>query len=136
MAKQELNLSAILSRTAPARLEVYAASIADGRGNTLRRRLFVVEVGSLGETRLRQPTVFLDLILAEAGAPVALPGPGGGGALPAGTGDPTFPAERGTGRQKELDTIARHVEVSLLTLIDRQQRQIADSSSERSKGRT
>ncbi|MDR7444801.1 MAG: DUF3883 domain-containing protein, partial [Armatimonadota bacterium] len=119
-----------LHRTAPARLEVYAASVADGRGNILHRQLFVVEVGPSGEMRLRQPTLFLDLI------PV-MPG----------TADPPpiFPVDRNEverfllesglqsflgkvqqERQKELETIARHVEVSLLTLIDRQQRQIAE----------
>ena len=118
-----------LHRTAPFRLEVYAASIADGRGHTLHRQLFVVEVADSGEMRLRQPTVFLDLIPAEAKT----------------AGDPPIPSDREEverfllesglqpflqqvqqERQKELETIARHVEVSLLTLIDRQQRQAAD----------
>jgi superfamily II DNA or RNA helicase len=118
-----------LHRTGPFRLEVYAASIADGRGNTLHRQLFVVEVAESGRMRLRQPTVFLDLIPAEARS----------------TGDPPIPSDREEverfllesglqpflqqvqqERQRELDTIARHVEVSLLTLIDRQQRQAAD----------
>jgi superfamily II DNA or RNA helicase len=118
-----------LYRTTPARLEVYAASIADGRGNTLHRQLFVVEVDPSGRMRLRQPTVFLDLIPVTAGT----------------VDPPVFPVDRTEverfllekglqpflehvkqERQRELETIARHVEVSLLTLIDRQQRQAAD----------
>ncbi len=126
-----------LHRTAPARLEIYAASIADGQGNTLHRQLFVVEVEPSGQMRLRQPTLFLDLI------PVA----------PRMVNPPRFPVDR-TGverfllekglqpflatvqeeRQKELDTIARHVEVSLLTLIDRQQRQIAELLERQQQG--
>ncbi len=126
-----------LHRTAPARLEVYAASVADGQGNILHRQLFVVEIGPSGEMRLRQPTLFLDLI------PVA-----------SGTVDPSvFPIDRTEverfllekglqpflekvqeERQKELETIARHVEVSLLTLIDRQQRQIAELLERQQQG--
>jgi len=118
-----------LNRTAPCRLEVYAASIADGRGNSLHRQLFVVEVADSGNMRLRQPTVFLDLIPAEAQTPVDLP------SSPNREEIERFLLESGLRpslqkiqeeRQNELDIIARHVEVSLLTLIDRQQRQAAD----------
>jgi|UniRef100_A0A7C2B7F8 superfamily II DNA or RNA helicase len=118
-----------LGREAPARLEIFAASIADGRGNTLHRRLFVVEVGQTGPLRLRQPTVFLDLIPAD----------------PPPTEKPSFAVdyqqveeflvEQGLeaflkeiqqDRLREIDTIAQHVELSLNTLIDRQQRQVAE----------
>jgi superfamily II DNA or RNA helicase len=126
-----------LYRTTPARLEVYAASIADGRGNTLHRQLFVVEVDSSGRMRLRQPTVFLDLIPVTAVT----------------VGSPVFPVDRTEverfllekglqpfleqvkqERQRELETIARHVEVSLLTLIDRQQRQAAELLQRQQRG--
>jgi len=118
-----------LHRAEPFRLEVYAASVADGSGNTLHRQLFVVEVADSGEMRLRQPTVFLDLIAAEAKI----------------AGDPLIPFDREEverfllesglqpflqqvqeDSQKELETIARHVDVSLLTLIDRQQRKVGE----------
>jgi superfamily II DNA or RNA helicase len=126
-----------LHRAAPARLEVYAASVADGRGNTLHRQLFVVEVEPSGEKRLRQPTLFLDLI------PVA----------PGTVDPPLFPFDRNDverfllekglqpflervqeERQRELKTIARHVELSLLTLIDRQQRQVAELLERQQRG--
>ncbi|MBC7077183.1 MAG: DUF3883 domain-containing protein, partial [Synergistales bacterium] len=118
-----------LHRTEPSRLEVYVASVADGRGNILHRQLFVVEVTPAGQMRLRQPTLFLDLI------------PG----VPDIVNSALFPVDRRQveqflldkglqaflekvqqERQKELDTISQHVELSLLTLIDRQQRQIGE----------
>jgi superfamily II DNA or RNA helicase len=126
-----------LNRSAPSRLEVYAASIADGRGNTLHRQLFVVEIASPGSMRLRQPTVFLDLIPAKAQTAVDPPIPSNPQEVE------RFLLEKGLGsllqqvrqqRQKELDTIARHVEVSLLTLIDRQQRQAAELLQRQQRG--
>jgi superfamily II DNA or RNA helicase len=118
-----------LNRALPARLEVYAASIADGRGNTLHRQLFVVEVNSDGGQRLRQPTAFLDLIPADTKAASLPP-------LPVDREEvERFLVEQGLQpflqrvqqeRQRELDVIARHVEVSLFTVIDRQQRKVAE----------
>src|SRR5208282_1695102 len=49
-----------LQHEQPARLDAFAASIKDGRGNTLHRRLFVVEAGAAGASSIRQPTIFLD----------------------------------------------------------------------------
>lgn len=126
-----------LNRTTPSRLEVYAASIADGRGNTLHRELFVVEVAESGEMRLRQPTVFLDLIPAQVGITSVLP------IIPERGEVERFMLEQGLQpflqkvqdeRQKELDTIARHVEVSLLTLIDRQQRLVVELLQRQERG--
>jgi len=87
------------------------------------------------EMCIRQPIIFLDLIPADANSQPSL----------ARTEDAYFAVDRGQieeflleqglqpllqdvqkQRQRELDTIARHVDVSLLTLIDRQQRQAAD----------
>jgi len=126
-----------LSCTGPSRLEVYAASIADGRGNTLHRQLFVVEIASSGSMRLRQPTVFLDLIPARGITALGPP-------IPSNREEVLrFLVENGLKalleqvrqqRQKELDTIARHVEVSLLTLIDRQQRQAAELLHRQQRG--
>jgi superfamily II DNA or RNA helicase len=126
-----------LDRTSPSRLEVYAASIADGRGNTLHWELFVVEVTDSGEMRLRQPTVFLDLVPAGAQAQINPP------IIPERTELESFLLENGLkpflhkvqeGRQKELDTISQHIEVSLLTLIDRQQRQIGELIERQQRG--
>ncbi len=118
-----------LGRKAPARLEVFAASVADGRGNTLHRRLFVVEIAASGDKVLRQPTVFLDFIPAN-------PPPADKPSFPVDLqevegflfqeGLKGFLEEVQGERLKELETIARHVELSLNTLIDRQQRQVAE----------
>ncbi len=118
-----------LARKVPARLEVLAASVADGRGNTLHRRLFAVEITESGEKRLRQPTVFLDLIPPD-------PPPAEKPSIPV---DPQelegflfqeglegFLEQVRRERLKELETIARHVELSLNTLIDRQQQQVVE----------
>lgn len=126
-----------LRREEPARLEVYTASIADGRGNTLHRQLFVVEVGASGEMRLRQPTLFLDLVPAGAAAPVTPPVPLDRERVEA------FLLEEGLipfleavrrERERELGIIARHVELSLLTLSDRQQRQVAELLQRQERG--
>ena len=125
-----------LSYNEPYRLEVFAASVVDGRGNTLHRRLFVVELSPDGRKRLRQPTVFLDLIPAES--PAALFD------IPASRDDveaflldatlQTFLQEVQDQRQKELEAIAHHVELSLNTLIDRQQRQVGELLKRQQQG--
>jgi superfamily II DNA or RNA helicase len=117
-----------LHRDQPAQLEVFAASVADGRGNTLHRRLFVVEVPESGKMSLRQPTLFLDLLPAEEGGPIDSP-------IASRESDvehflleeglQAFLEEVHQERHQELETIGRHVELSLLTLIDRQQLQVA-----------
>ncbi|MEM3453385.1 MAG: SNF2-related protein, partial [Candidatus Hadarchaeum sp.] len=126
-----------LNCAAPSRLEVYAASIADGRGNTLHRQLFVVEVADSGEMRLRQPTVFFDLIPAEAkiaANPPITPDRGEVERFLLEMGLEPFLGQVQQERQKELDTIARHVELSLLTLIDRQQRQVVELLQRKEQG--
>ncbi len=106
-------------------LDVFSASVKDGLGNELHRRLFVVQAGHDGQLLVRQPTIFLDLALA-----------------PIGTAPPTvetfparerreqalteqcltaFLAEIAAQRKKETDTIRRHIEISLNELIHRQQ---------------
>lgn len=53
-----------LHAKAPCRLDRYAASIQDGRGQTVHRRLFIVQAEMDGSLIVRQPTLLLDLILA------------------------------------------------------------------------
>src|SRR5262249_50889157 len=50
-----------LHARAPYRLDVFAASIKDGRANTLHRRLFIVETQMTGQMAVKQPTLLLDL---------------------------------------------------------------------------
>ena len=53
-----------LHQAYPYRLDVFAASIKDGRNNQLHRRIFVVQADHSGTMYIRQPTIFLDLALA------------------------------------------------------------------------
>ena len=126
-----------LGRASPAQLQVFAASVADGHGNTLHRRLFVVETSEGGEMLVRQPTVLLDLI-PGGGGPVAEPGmqvtQSDVERFLVDKGLQPFLHEVRSEREEQLRTIARHIEVSLLTLIDRQQRQVAELFERREHG--
>lgn len=113
-----------IHRSEPARLDVFSAAIRDGRGNTLHKRLFVVETAMDGTMTVRQPTLFLDLALA----PVGTKSPDGT-ALPARDQVEralveqalnSFLAEIRTQRDREITTITEHMEISLNELIHRQ----------------
>jgi hypothetical protein len=114
-----------LYRDHPARLDVFAASVRDGTGQTLHRRLFVVEAKEEA-LWLRQPTVFLDIVPAPGAAVPGVPVPDREEterflleeALEA------FEEEVRAARAREVETIANHVELALDTLIDRQQRKV------------
>jgi superfamily II DNA or RNA helicase len=130
-----------LQRAAPARLDTFAASIQDGRGTTLHRRLFVVETDLDGVMILREPTVFLDgLAPAPAGT-----------AVPDGIGQPDRNAVEGflleqslrpflegeaRERERQVAMIRTHVDISLNTLIDRQNHQLADYLNRQIEGQT
>lgn len=57
-----------LHTSVPYHLDVFAASIKNGRGNELHRRLFVVQTATGGAVAVRQPTIFLDLAVAPKSA--------------------------------------------------------------------
>ncbi|MEW5921687.1 MAG: DUF3883 domain-containing protein [Bacillota bacterium] len=111
-------------------LDVFSAAIRDGRGNILHRRLFVTQTELNGNITVRQPTVFLDLSLAPRGT-----------AVPDAAGLPEqiqleqvliqqalqpFLTEIIAYREKEIDTISRHLEISLNELIHRQNLRMAE----------
>ncbi len=130
-----------LHRTEPSQFDVFAASIRDGRGQTLHRQLFVVDTSADGLMRLREPTVFLDIS----------PAPGDAAALDF---DPSVAdrqrveqfllenrlqawlARIAGERQHQLDVVGRHVEISLNALIDRQQHQLAEFLNRQVAGQT
>jgi len=114
----------------PYRLDVFAASIKDGRGNHVHRKLFVVQTNRDGRLSIKEPTIFLDLALASDGTGV----PDDDGlpdrdavelALVQKALNP-FLAEVNADRQEEVETISRHVEISLNELIHRQNLKLAD----------
>jgi superfamily II DNA or RNA helicase len=130
-----------LQRTESARLDTFAASILDGRGNTLHRRLFVVETDADGAMSIRQPTIFIDgLVPAPRGTIVP-----DEASLPERTRVEQFLLESALQpflkevaeeREHQNALICRHVEISLNTLIDRQQHQLGDFLNRQIDGRT
>ena len=113
-----------LHTSEPYCLDVFTASVKDGLGDELHRRLFVVQTTITGELSVRQPTILLDLAAAPEGT--SIPSPDG---LPSRqqreqalvekclTG---FLAEVAAERQRETNTIRRHIDISLNELIYRQ----------------
>jgi superfamily II DNA or RNA helicase len=129
-----------INRKEPARLDVFSAAIRDGRGNTLHRRLFVVETEMKGVMTVRQPTLFLDLALAPASDARKTPE---NTALPeldrvehalVEEALQPFLDEISAQREKEIATIATHVEISLNALIDRQNLHMAELFEQQQKG--
>lgn len=127
-----------LHREQAARLDVFSASIRDGRGNALHRRLFVVETEMDGRLTVRQPTIFLDFSLAPESA-----------VAPDDTELPRremieqalieqalqpFLTEIAAQREKEIETISRHMEISLSAIIDKVQCQFAELMEQKESG--
>jgi len=54
-----------LEREQPALLELFIAEVSDGTGNTLHRRMFLVETNTDSTRRLRDPAYLLDLIIPD-----------------------------------------------------------------------
>jgi len=131
-----------LQREEPGTLDVFAASIKDGRGNTLHRRLFVIDTDAMGEMRLRQPTVFLDINPASDGSKPPTPE---GFATPERLVAERFLFERAlkpwldrssSERIQEVARVAKHVEISLNELINRQQFQLSEYLNRQIEGQT
>ncbi len=113
-----------LQTAEPYRLDAFAASIKDGRGNVLHRRIFVVRADKAGLS-IRQPTLFLDLIPSPRGTPAP-----DGSHLPDRNDverallDGALKAWLDTSkleRAKEMQVVREHVEISLNELINRAQ---------------
>ncbi len=119
-----------VQRKTAAQLFVFSASIRDGRGNALQKRLFVVQGELDGQTVIKQPTLFLDLIAPEEAAP---PPPGvtllnrdqAESALYEKALVPLL-TEVKSEREHEVKIIADHVEISLNTIINRENGIYAD----------
>ena len=125
-AEEDLRSGAVfydLQRDVPAVFDVFSASVIDGLGNTVHERLFVVESLTKEHVRVRQPTVFLDLI--PAGDMVQIPhltvpehedveGLLYEHALM------SFLQEVANERAHEVATIRSHLEASLMELINRE----------------
>jgi superfamily II DNA or RNA helicase len=129
-----------LHRERPAVLDVFAASIKDGRGNNLHRRLFVVETSAAGEMDLHEPSILHDITPAPAGTP-----PATGLSLPDRRAVEQLLYERAlkpwaarssASRVNEVERVARHIDISLNALIDRQQVQLGEFLNRQIGGQT
>lgn len=124
----------------PSRLDVYSAAVKDGRGNVIHRRIFVVQTDMAGTLAVRQPTIFLDLIPSTTDVQI-----------PEGDGLPDrdqieqslfrmalvpFLEEINAQRTKEIETIERHMEISLNELIVRQNLILSELMEKRERGET
>jgi len=139
-----------LNRSEPSSVDVFAVSIKDGRGQTLHRRLFVVETRPDGTMSLRQPTMFLDIVPAPR-PPAKGPQPSSITLPPEGVPHPDrllvegyllqhglqpWLAETVAQRHNEVERVTRHVEISLNALIDRQQHQLGAYLNRQIEGQT
>ncbi|MET4236339.1 superfamily II DNA or RNA helicase [Bradyrhizobium sp. LA6.10] len=126
-----------LNRDKPARISVFSAAIRDGRGNELHKRLFIVQQNADGSMELKQPTYLLDLVVAPVQTPVpnniTLDDSLAEGFLVSEALQP-FLSDIVRERTKEIETISRHMEISLNELIDRQQLRMADLYEQQGQG--
>jgi hypothetical protein len=127
-----------LQRSAPARLDIFSASVQDGRSHVLHRRLFVLETALDGTVTVRQPTIFLDLVPAPSDTDVP-----DDSNLPARAQlEETLIAQELTGllgemsaeRDKEIATIAEHMHISLNALINRQNMRMGELWEQQQQG--
>ena len=127
-----------LQAKTPVRLDAFGGSVKDGRGNTVSRRLFVVVADEASVLTVRQPTYLAELALAPAGTPVpserGMPDRGRlEQALVEKALNP-FLKEIGAQREREVDTVAKHLEISLGELIHRANMSLAELENRRVQG--
>ncbi len=124
-----------LHRKEPYRVDVFCASIKDGKGNTIHRKLLAIEVETSGNLHVRQPTLFLDLTIAPIGTKtpdtVQLPSREGVELALVEKALKPLLEEVKKQREKEIETIVTHVELSLNELIHRQNMHLAELSDKR-----
>lgn len=127
-----------INRDKPARLDVYTASILDGRSNVLHQKLFVVETEMDGNISIRQPTIFLDVIPTQNNTEIP--------------DDSSLPDKQHVEfnliekalnpllnqitleRSKEIEIIRNHLEISLQELIHREQLHFAELHNRKNSG--
>jgi hypothetical protein len=142
----DLNRGALfydLDRDKAARLDVFSASVRDGRGGLLHKRLFVMETALDGTISLRQPAIFLDLQPAPAGMTLpdelarqvsGLPPIGEVETALVSRALQPFLDNIAEERRQQVEVVSRHLEISLNALIDRAQNQYAALDEQRRGG--
>jgi superfamily II DNA or RNA helicase len=129
-----------INLTDPVKLDIFYASIVDGLGHVLHKRLFVLESKNDGNISVKQPTIFLDIIPAndlsvtpdESSMPnrVELEQYLVNSALN------DYLHEVQQERLKETNTIEKHLELSLNELINKQNLKLADFIQQQQDGDT
>ena len=135
-----------LHRSEPALLDVFAASIKDGSGQTLHRRLFVVETfqgedraDRLGKMQIHEPTILHEVIPAPLGTPAPHEQASDRSAVELflyQTALEPWVSREAAAREQEVSRVTRHVEISLNSLIDRQQNQLGEFLNRQVEGQT
>lgn len=114
----------------PYRIDVFGASIKDGRGQTLHRKLFVIRVDPDGTVYVRQPTLLLDVIPAPKGTQppqfVELPNRQAVEQELVDRALTPFLLEVSEQRTNENSVVREHLEISLGELIHRQNLKLAE----------
>jgi hypothetical protein len=127
-----------LQAKAPVRLDVFGASVKDGRGNTVSRRLFIVQAETSGELTIRQPTYLAELAFAPVGTPIPsdnlMPDRVHVEQILVEKALNPFLEDIATQRSHEVETIARHLEISLGDLIHRANMSLAELANRRIEG--
>jgi len=109
----------------PYRLDVFAASVKDGRANTLHRKLFIIRADAAGEMNVRQPTLLLELNPAPKGTPVPdgsdLPTRGKAEQFLVENALRPFLGEMSAERAHQNGIVEKHIKISFNELINRNQ---------------
>lgn len=127
-----------LQARAPFRLDVFNASVCDGRGRVVNKRLFAVQTSLNGQLDIRQPTIFLDLTAPEVSAKApAISG------LPERAAVEDFLISQALSpmledcrreREREVSIISRHIEISLGEIMNRENLILADLIEQKEAG--
>ena len=128
-----------LHRNAPGLIDVFAASIKDGRGHCLHRRLFVIETVPSGEMRTHEPTLLHDITPTPVGTPapsVTVPDRSQVELFLYQNALEPWVGKEASAREHEVARIASHVEISLNSLIDRQNNQLGEFLNRQIEGQT
>jgi hypothetical protein len=129
-----------LQSGSPYRLDIFSASIRDGRGRVLNTRLFVVQTAMDGTLAIKQPTILLDLIASA----LASSAPSDSG-LPDRSEVETFLLQQALQpmldettkeRTREVSIISKHIEISLGEIINRENLILGDLISQKEAGST
>ena len=122
----------------PYRLDVYVSSICDGMGKEIHKRIFVVQTDISGIISIKQPTIFLDLALSKDKVDIPddknLPDKSEIEKILVEKALNPFLEEIHKERDKEIQIITKHVQISLDELIHKQNMRLAELLNQQQNG--